>query len=175
MNITPVSVELNIPNDPEKIIDHTKEILAIILGHVALDIGYQQRIKLILIELITNSIKHSKEESTAINLVIDQPHLSIQKIEKGLKIAFGAGSPQIPFENIQKTVSINFSEENRHDIQPLSQYKFKFLKPDREEDPDINQMPEHFGFYIITLAADSFVYQYDPELKESSYIVHLNL
>ena len=90
-------------------------------------------------------------------------------------IAFGAGSPQIPFENIQKTVSINFSEENRHDIQPLSQYKFKVLKPDREEDPDINQMPEHFGFYIITLAADSFVYQYDPELKESSYIVHLNL
>ncbi|MBC7567681.1 MAG: hypothetical protein H7223_12040, partial [Pedobacter sp.] len=50
----------------------------------------------------------------------------------------------------------------------------KFLKPDPEEKPDMEQMPEHFGLYIITLASDSFIYQYDPELRENTYIVHLN-
>jgi hypothetical protein len=175
MSTSPILVDLNIQNDPEKIFENTKNILSIILEHISLNIEYQQRIKLILIELITNSIKHSQEKFTAIHLVIDQPRLSIQKIEKGLKIAFSAGSPQIPFENIQKKVKISFSEENRHHIQPLGEYKFEFLKPDPKENPDLDQMPEHFGFYIITLAADTFVYQYDPDLKQSSYIVHLNL
>jgi hypothetical protein len=174
MNTFPITVKLDIPNDPEKIIEHTKHILSNILEHVSLDLGYQRRIKLILIELITNSIKHSPEAFTSIQLIIDERHLSIQKIEKGIKIAFSASSPQIPFENVNNILNISFSESNRHNIQPLGQYKFKFLKPNHEEKPDIEQIPEHFGLYIITMAADSFVYQYDPEQGENTYIVHLN-
>jgi hypothetical protein len=170
----PITVKLEVPNDPEKIFENTKHILSNILEHVSLEVGYQRRIKLILIELITNSIKHSPEAFTSIQLVIDEPHLSIQKIEKGIKIAFSDCSPQLPFENVRNTLNISFSESNRHNIQPLGEYKFKFLKPKHEEKPDINQIPEHFGLYIITLAADSFVYEYDPELGENTYIVHLN-
>jgi len=174
MNMFPITINLDIPNDPEKIYEYTKNVLASILEHIALDLGYQRRIKLILIELITNSIKHSNEANTSIQLLIDQPHLSIQKIEKGLKIAFSASSPQLPFEDVESILNISFSESNRHNIQPLGEYKFKFLKPDPEEKPDMEQMPEHFGLYIITLASDSFIYQYDPELRENTYIVHLN-
>jgi hypothetical protein len=171
----PITINLTIPNDPEKIYEYTTGVLSSILEHVELDLGYQRRVKLIMIELITNSIKHSKEDSTTIQLVIDQPHLSIQKIEKGLKIAFSGNSPQLPFSDVENILNISFSEANIHNIQPLGEYKFRFLKPSQEENPNLSHIPEHFGLYIITLAADSFVYQYDPESKENSYIIHLNL
>ncbi|MEJ7557779.1 MAG: ATP-binding protein [Pedobacter sp.] len=174
MNTFPILIKLSIENDPEKIFENTNNVISKIIEHVSLDLGYQRRIRLILIELITNSIKHSSEGFTLIQLVIDQPHLSIQKIEKGIKIAFSDSSPQLPFEDVDNILNISFSESNKHNIQPLGQYKFEFLKPKQEENPDINQIPEHFGLYIITMAADSFVYEYDPELGENTYIVHLN-
>jgi hypothetical protein len=174
MNMFPIILNLDIPNDPDKIYEYTKDILTTLLEHIDLDLGYQRRIKLIVVELLTNSIKHSSEATTAIQLVIDQPHLSIHKVEKGLKIAFSSNSPQIPFEDVKNILNISFSESNTHNIQPLGAYKFQFLKPAPEEELDITQMPEHFGLYIITLAADSFVYQYDPELGENTYTVRLN-
>jgi hypothetical protein len=175
MKAYPILIDLDVSNDPDKIYEHTKNILASILAHIDLDLGYQRRIKLILIELITNSIKHSPEETTAIKLVIDHPHLSIQKIEKGLEIAFSSASAQFPFEDLDSILDISFSEANRHNIQPLGKYKFKFLKSEPGDQPDVLHIPEHFGLYIITLASDSFIYQYDPVLGENSYIIHLNL
>ena len=174
MNALPITINLEIPNEPEKIYEYTKSILANILEHVALDLGYQRRIKLIMIELITNSIKHSPEGHTTIQLVIDHPHLSIQKVEKGLKIEFSANSPQIPFDDVQNILNISFSDYNKYHIQPLGQYQFKFLKPEQKESPNLNAIPEHFGLYIITLASDSFVYRYDPDLGENRFIVHLD-
>ncbi|MHA4895132.1 hypothetical protein ACXZ1K_10285 [Pedobacter sp. PWIIR3] len=174
MNALPITINLEIPNDPDRISEYTRTILANIQEHVALDLGYQRRIKLIMIELITNSIKHSSESHTTIQMTIDHPHLSIQKIEKGLKIEFSASSPQLPFEQLDNILNVSFSEANKHHIQPLSEFKFKFLKPAEDESMTIDHIPEHFGLYIITMASDHFEYQYNPELGENSYIVHLN-
>ncbi len=174
MNTLPITITLEIPNNPDKISEYTRTILSSIQEHMALDIGYQRRIKLIMIELMTNSIKHTTEKNTIIEMTIDYLHLSIQKIEKGLKIQFSASSPQLPFEELDKILNVSFSEANKHHIQPLSEFKFKFLKPCEEDDMTIDQIPEHFGLYIITMASDSFVYQYNPELGENSFIVHLN-
>lgn len=175
MRKLPITIDLEIPNDPDKIYDYTKKVLHSILEYVDLDISFQRRIKLILVELVTNSIKHTSDASTQIQLVIDHPQLSIQKLERGLQIEFSSNSPQIPFQEINKTLRISFSEQNRHQIQPLDEYKFKFLNPYQEEGLTIDHMPEHFGLYIITLASDSFIYQYDPDLKENRYIVNLNI
>ena len=119
-------------------------------------------------------LAHSTEPHTTIQMTIDHPHLSIQKIEKGLKIEFSAASPQIPFEEIDNILNVSFSEANKHHIQPLDKYKFKFLKPEQTDEMTIDQIPEHFGLYIITMASDSFIYQYNPDLGENSFIVHLN-
>ena len=175
MNQLPITIHLEIPNDPERIYECTKHVLASIQEHVALDLGFQRRIKMIVIELITNSIKHASESTTQIQLTIDHPSLSIQKIEKGLKIEFSAASPQLPFEELDKTLNVSFSEVKKHNIQPLSEYKFKFLKPSSDDALSIEHMPENFGLYIITLASDSFTYQYDPDLGESSFTVLLDL
>jgi len=172
-NSFPIILELETPQHPDEIFSFTKMVLAKILNYKILNIAHQQKIKMILVELITNSIKHSADHSSQIKLVIDKPSLSIQKFEKGLQIEFSA-SQQIPFEEIDKILKISFSEENMHHIQPLDSYRFKFLNP-HKEGFDIEHMPEHFGFYIITIASDSFIYQYDPEAKENRYIVHLDI
>lgn len=169
----PIVLELETPTHPDDVLSFIKMVLAKILDHKALDIAHQRKIKMILVELITNSIKHSADQGSQIKLVIDHPSLSIQKFEKGLQIEFSA-SQQIPFEEIDKILKISFSEENKHHIQPLDRYRFQFLNP-HEEGFDIEHMPEHFGFYIITIASDSFIYQYDPEAKENRYIVNLNI
>ncbi|MGY4384229.1 hypothetical protein ACVWYN_001255 [Pedobacter sp. UYP24] len=174
MNTLPITITLEIPNDADRISECTGNILASIQEHIALDLGYQRRIKLIMIELMTNSIKHTTEKLTTIEMTIDHPHLSIHKIEKGLKIEFSASSPQLPFEELENILNVSFSESNKHHIQPLSQYEFKFLKPAEDEIMTIDQIPEHFGLYIITMASDSFVYHHNPELGENSFIVHLN-
>lgn len=170
----PIIVELDVPNDAAEILSFTNSVIAKINQYKKINSEQQGRIKMILIELVTNSIKHGNENIAQIKLVIDQPSLTIQKSEKGLHIKFSSNSDQIPFTEIDQRIKISFSEENRHHIQTLDKYKFKFLNP-YLEGLTIEHMPEHFGFYIITMASDSFIYQYDPEKKENSFLVHLNL
>lgn len=169
----PITLELDIPKHPSEILGFTKMVLNNILSHRDLDVAQQQRIKMILIELVTNTIKHAAGVDSQIKLLIDHLTLTIHKLEKGLQIEF-MSSQQIPFEEIDKTIRIAFSEENRHHVKTLGKYKFKFLHPDREG-LNIEHMPEHFGFYIITLASDSFIYQYHPESGENQYIVKINI
>ncbi|MEJ2880826.1 hypothetical protein [Pedobacter sp. GR22-6] len=172
-NAFPIILELETPQSVDEIYSFTKSVLKAVNEHKELSMDQQRRIKLILIELVTNSIKHSEDGTSQIKLVIDHPSLTIQKFEKGLQIEFSSGSQQIPFEEIDKRLKISFSEENRHHIQTLDKYKFKFLNP-YLEGLNIEHMPEHFGFYIITMASDSFIYQYDPESKENRYIVNID-
>ena len=174
MTKLPIVIDVEIPNNPDKIYDYTKHILELILGHIDLDLSHQRRIKLIVVELITNSIKHANEHPTQIQLIIDHPQLSILKLDKGLQIEFSSPQ-QIPFENIEQTLKISFSESNNHEIQPLDEYRFRFLNPIHDSELSLDKMPEHFGFYIITLASDSFIYQYDPEIKENRFIVSIKV
>jgi hypothetical protein len=174
MNEKPIIIDLEIPNDADKIYEYVNYVLHAILEHTELHISNQRRIKLILVELLTNSIKHSDESTTQLQLIIDHPQLSIHKLEKGLQIEFSSAQ-QIPFDNIDKTLRISFSEANNHQIQPLDKYRFQFLNPVRADNLTLDHLPEHFGFYIITLASDSFIYQYDPKLKENRYIINMNI
>lgn len=171
---SPITYSLSIPKHPSEILSFTKMALAHILEHRELDVPEQQRIKLILIELVTNTIKHASGADSEIKLMIDHLTLTIHKMEKGVQIEFMSSGQQIPFEEIDKTIRIAFSEENKHHIKTLGKYKFKFLNP-LHEGLNIEDIPEHFGFYIITLAADSFIYQYHPEINENQYIIKINI
>ncbi len=84
MNKLPITIDVEIPNDTDKIYDYTKHILDIIMEHLHLDLSHQRRIKLIIVELITNSIKHSNGLPTQFQLIIDHPQLSILKLENDL-------------------------------------------------------------------------------------------
>ena len=170
---SPIKIGLKIPNDPDEIQSYTLEVVNTISRHVSLTPKVQRKIKLILVELVTNSIKHSKDPDALIMLTINHPQLTIEKVDVGLQIRF-ASAEQIPFKDVDQTARISFSEKNSYDIKIMDQYRFKFIDTFKDH-MDINHMPEHFGLYIITVASDGFEYQHNPESKENIFIVNINL
>jgi hypothetical protein len=169
-----ININLQIPKDPDGILDYINKVLIALKEKISLDQRVIRNVKLILVELVTNSIKHSNDEHALIELSINHPTLTIQKVDKGLKIEFAEDSHKIPFVDVNKTVMVSFSENKKHHIKILDKYQFKFLDA-YKEGITIDYMPEHFGLYIITLASDSFVYQHDPRLHENRFIVNLKL
>ena len=161
-----------IPASADQISGYIRDTITRLSSHVSLDLQIERKLKLILTELVTNSIKHSSDIGGLIHITVHQPNIVIQKIDKGLQIEFKQQS--LPFEEINKIIKVSFSEENNHQIQVLDQYKFRFLDP-YKEGISIDYLPEHFGLYIITLASDSFIYQYDPDLEENRFIVNINV
>ncbi|WP_432712503.1 ATP-binding protein [Pedobacter sp.] len=168
-----VKIGLKIPNDPDDIHSYTLEVLAELSKHVALTSKMQRKIKLIVMELVTNSIKHSTDPDALIRLTIDHPRLTIEKIDIGLQIRF-TGKEQLPFQVADKNINVSFAENKSHDIEIIDQYRFKFVD-NFKEDMNVENLPEHFGLYIITMASDGFEYQHNPELLENSFIVNLKL
>jgi hypothetical protein len=169
-----ININLKIPKEPDGILDYVNQVLSALQERIALEEGVVRNIKLILVELVTNSIKHSNDDNALIELSINHPTLTIQKVDKGLQIEFAGDSHKIPFVDVNKTVMVRFSESKKHHIKILDRYQFKFLDA-YKEGITIDYMPEHFGLYIITLASDSFVYQHDPKLQENRFIVNLTL
>lgn len=169
-----IYINLKIPNDPDGILIYVNEVISALEERIELNLELVRNIKLILVELVTNSIKHSKDENALIEVSINHPTLTIQKVDKGLQIEFAGDGHNIPFVDVNKTVMVSFSENKKHHIKILDKYQFKFLDA-YKEGISIDYMPEHFGLYIITLASDSFVYQHDPKLQENRFIVNLKL
>ena len=163
-----------IPSRVEELLDYVNHVLQTLEEQVSLSTGVKRNIKLILVELVTNSIKHSNDNEALIQVIFNHPTLTIQKVDKGLQIQFASNSHQIPFVDVNKTIQVSFSERKKQHIKVLDQYQFEFIDA-YKEGLSINEMPEHFGLYIITLASDRFVYQHDPASMENRFIVNLNL
>jgi hypothetical protein len=173
-NSSSLHIAIKIPNRAEDILDYVNHVVQALDEQVPLSIPVKRNVKLILVELVTNSIKHSNDDEALIRVSFDHPTLTIQKVDKGLQIQFASHSQQIPFVDINKTIQVSFSEKKKQHIKVMDQYQFEFLDA-YKEGLDINAMPEHFGLYIITLASDRFVYQHDPALKENRFIVNMDL
>jgi hypothetical protein len=169
-----ININLKIPKDADGILNYIHQVVSALQERIALDEAIVRNVKLILVELVTNSIKHSNDDNALIELSVAHPTLTIQKVDKGLQIEFAEDSHKIPFVDVNKTVMVSFSETKKHHIKILDKYRFKFLDA-YKEGITIDYMPEHFGLYIITLASDSFVYQHDPKLQENRFIVNLKL
>jgi hypothetical protein len=166
-------IEFKIPDHPDGIQDYITSILNILSANLTLTALVKRKIKLILLELVTNSIKHSKDPNAQIRLSINHPQLTIEKVDVGLQIKF-KGTEQIPFKEINKQLVVSFSEKNVYAIQVLDRYHFKFIDSFKEK-MDVQELPENFGFYIITMASDNFEYHHNPTLKENTFIVDINL
>ncbi|MET3113870.1 anti-sigma regulatory factor (Ser/Thr protein kinase) [Pedobacter sp. CG_S7] len=170
---TPIKIGIKIPNDPNEIQEYTLKVINAISRHVSLTAKIQRKIKLILIELVTNSIKHSEDPDALIRLTIKHPKLTIEKVDVGLQIKF-QGAEQIPFQEANKNIKVSFSENNSYHVKIIDQYRFQFIDS-FNENMNIDRMPEHFGLYIITMASDSFEYQHNPKSNENTFIVNVNL
>lgn len=170
---TGIQKSIPLPDGPDDIGKFIEEVFTTLAAYVHLDTDQRRRVKLILIELATNSIKHTTDEQPIMRLTINDPKLTFEKIDVGLEIQF-EGAEQIPFKEIDKTISVSMPNRHNYAIKILSPYRFKFIDSFNEQD-DIQNIPEHFGFYIITMASDNFEYHYNPDLKQNIFQVNINL
>ncbi len=171
---TSLHLAKKIPNSSEELSDYVNYVLQSLEEQITFCNKVKRNIKLILVELVTNSIKHSNDAEAHIRVSFNHSTLTIQKIEKGLQIQFGSDTQQIPFVDVNKTIQVSFSEKKKQHIKVINDYEFEFVDA-YQEDLTLNEIPEHFGLYIITLASDRFIYQHDPYSKENRFIVNIDL
>lgn len=126
--------------------------------------------KVIVTELLTNSLKHAGVNSTIIDVKINEYDLSI------LKIDFGN-----PLSLIQKNYPVNtkipISNDILHTLYAIldSGKNINFFCDEINMDDvlAVENIVEHFGLLIITKAADKFIYYYNEQTKENLFEVTL--
>jgi anti-sigma regulatory factor (Ser/Thr protein kinase) len=122
--------------------------------------------KIIVTELLTNSLKHAGVNSTIINVKISEHDLSI------LKIDFGN-----PLSLIQKNYPVNtkipISNDILHTLYAIldsgKNIHFFCDEINMEDILAVENIVEHFGLLIITKAADKFTYHYNEQTKENLF------
>jgi len=170
----PTTLAFIAPKKVDEILSFTKNILSQLLMYTTLSSAEQRKVKLIVVEFVTNAIKHDTDDIARIILVIADNELSIQKLQHGLPINFNCKHDQFPFKKHGKTVDITFSNENKHRILIQDNYKFQFLDVERES-LEMKEIPEHFGFYIITSTSNCFTYEFEPTTGLNRYVSQLSL
>jgi anti-sigma regulatory factor (Ser/Thr protein kinase) len=126
--------------------------------------------KIIVTELLTNSLKHAGVNSTIIDVKISGHDVSI------LKVDFGN-----PLSLIQKNYPVNtkipISNDILHTLYAIidSGKNINFFCDEINLDDilAVENIVEHFGLLIITKAADKFTYHYNLQTKENLFEVTL--
>lgn len=156
--------------------------LQYMLGHISEGIPVNTdaddvlfRCKIIITELLTNSIKHGGERSTLFSVEMDNKYLTIRKTD--------SGSP-LYLINTHKHSSIN-TESNKKLISsdPLNSLYaawqnensilFSCEESIAEDFLPVEQVMEHFGILIITRSSDEFTYTYNKQSLSNTFKVKL--
>ena len=167
-----IQIRLDIPDRPDEIKRFISETLVVISSHLTLNEQVERNLKLILIELTTNAIKHSTDPNASLKLTINHSQLTLEKIGLGPQIKF-RGSEQMPFKNINQHLQVSLSKNMMHLIHVQEQYRFRFMGSIKDES-DVQNLPENFGFDIITMASDVFEYHHDPIAQINTFLVKIN-
>ncbi|GAA4316018.1 hypothetical protein GCM10023149_12850 [Mucilaginibacter gynuensis] len=148
-------------------LDHIKSILP---GYPDLE-EIQFKAKSIITELLTNGFKHAGTETVHIIVSVEDDTLIIKRTE------YGNPFP-LPWLNEPLNTKKCISYDVMHFLYAVNEpgNRVRFLVEDSAEDePDINDITEHFGLLIITKCADEFIYHFDEATKENHFIVKVNL
>lgn len=119
--------------------------------------------KIIITELLTNSLKHSGTGSTLFDIEINDGALIIIKTDYGAPLSLNSPAKQkVPVTNdILHTLYAVVDDENG----------IQFICEENNMDDilAIDNIVEHFGLLIITKATHQFVYNYDEQTKANIF------
>ena len=180
---TPVRQRMIFANKQELIYPLLKEVVAFIkkkLPGKAAQVVFKA--KMIVSELLTNSIKHANDEFTIIELSANNETFIIKRIDNGKP--FNLKGPdgerdvlQWPLTNSAETpIKIHADQLNGLFAHVVSPYSLKFHAINYTDEavvfPDIS---EHYGLMIICRASDSFIYELDPASLKSTFTATIQL
>jgi len=167
------------PNKAALIYPFVQKVMAFVEQHIpekAAQIAFNTRI--IVTELLTNSIKHTIPSSPiGFELFISPQSFIIKKIDEGEPLNFKACGGQWPLPNpVDSTFAIYADALNGLFAKVTSPYNLSFYTESYPEPDDaLTGMSEHYGLMIISRASADFVYQYNPRSGQNIFTVTIAL
>lgn len=136
------------------------------------------KFKLVIMELLTNAMKHCKITSF-LELHYTHNELIIRKIDGGSRFTFKDYDTDehyhFPLINFTKPTTIQALLGNNYQLSVTvkSEHLIEFLEPAEIDYLNISEIPENFGLMIIKQCSDEFHYYYNPEKEENVFEVLL--
>lgn len=112
------------------------------------------KVKVIIIELLNNAVKHSGSNQTHLELHLDATALVITKTD--------TGEPFKLLNELKDNDTVMIRSDAMHVLYatkagPVIHFTFE---ENLAEEVDVNQLSEHLGLLMIAKAANEFTYQY---------------
>ncbi|MBB5394713.1 HAMP domain-containing histidine kinase [Mucilaginibacter sp. AK015] len=139
------------------------------------------KLKLVLVEMLTNSLKHSGGGETIIEVAVTGAQIAIKKIDTGNGLTISSNQnlmvwplPGKHYGNKVITVYTDASAILNARLTNNCRLQF-FIEEVTETGPlDINTLTEHFGLMIITRACDTFTYEFDIDTCTNNFTAIIN-
>lgn len=144
------------------------------------DFSKVAKFKLVIMELLTNAMKHCRKESY---LVIEKSlsEITVKKIDNGPRFSFADFHTNkqyiLPLTDEEVNVEINalLANNNKMNLRVRNRNSIEFLAPAEIIYHSIFEIPEHFGLLIIRQCVDSLYYHYDEITEENIFEVLFKL
>lgn len=176
----PVSKQFLLPNTRQSIKSSVEELLDFIVKQLPAGVNKEAvsfKIEVILIELLTNGIKHAGTKETFLDITVDGSSINIGKKDFGNRYQPGNITSLLIHDPGYKEL---LTQDGLHSmyavIESENQIRFVCEEVDHEGGQlDVNNLMEHFGLLIITKASDSFTYEYDIDKGLNVFKVNIEL
>lgn len=137
------------------------------------------KFKLVIMELLTNAMKHSKSLSF-LELEIFENTIVVKKVDSGSRFNFADSSSKIvydfPLTNFKFPTSLNVLLGNNYtlDVVIKDENLIEFLEPPEIDYLSAQEIPENFGLMVIRQCASSFHYHYNHPQGKNTFEVVFN-
>lgn len=126
------------------------------------------KVKVIIIELLNNAVKHSGSNQTHLELHLDSTALVITKTDEG--------EPFKLLNELQDNDTVMIRSDAMHALYAakagtIVQFTFE---ENLTEEVDVNQLSEHLGLLMIAKVANEFTYQFEQPKNKFTVKVSLS-
>ena len=161
--------------------DHIYHALMDVVGFFEQNLpGYAQEllpaVKLIVIELVTNAIKHSGQAHVYFDLLLDDDCISIVRKDKGKPVSFVTeqmGTISKPFDtSIAEKIKLYGDGLNALFVEILNDGTLKFTSEEFVTAySGVLNLSEHFGLLIISRSGSNFTYHFNERNRQNEFKV----
>ncbi|MEO5909275.1 MAG: hypothetical protein ABIP95_00220 [Pelobium sp.] len=177
MALKPERFKLQIPNqinDYKSFIDYCCDFIGDV-SDVSKNFAETAKFKLVIMELLTNAMKHS---STCSFIEIEKltNQLSIRKIDEGNRFSFKDlhtdNKHEFPLDILPGTkVTALLGNNYKLTLLIKDKHLIEFIAPEEIEYKSFADIPEHFGLMIIAQCCDVFHYQFNEKNNQNVFEV----
>lgn len=171
--------------------ENIHQTLDVVLAHISeMATGFHapglliSRVKWLIVELLTNTIKHSETDTLQLHIEYDGRQLIVQKEDHGKPLILKScitdeqiGWP-LQEKGTEKTIQIYMDAINQLHAIVDEQGHVGFHAsetPCENRNNCIDSLSEHFGLLIITRSSDKFMYQYNETTGANVFRCYIDL